>query len=75
MAWPIHFFPDTDYPQRRLGKGRRLAKNQMVDIDWSIPKINQLRSSSKEIQYYLHEQGHSEATIENYIGNVLTRIA
>jgi len=45
-----------------------VAKNQMVDIDWSIPKLTNFDHVLKRFKYYLNGQGHSESTIENYIG-------
>ena len=52
-----------------------MAKNQMVDIDWSIPKLTNFDHVLKRFKYYLNGQGHSESTIENYIGNIKRYLA
>jgi integrase/recombinase XerD len=52
-----------------------MAKNQMVDIDWSIPELTSFDQVLRRFKYYLNEQGHTESTIENYIGNVKRYLA
>lgn len=47
-----------------------MQKKQIAGIDWSIPKLTNFDQVIKRYRYYLREQGHSEVTIGNYIGNV-----
>jgi len=52
-----------------------MAKNQMEDIDWSIPELTSFDQVLRRFKYYLNEQGHGESTIEIYIGNVKRYLA
>lgn len=46
-----------------------MAKS-LIDVDWSISRSNNLDLSLRRFRRYQEELGHTESTIEGYIGNV-----